>query len=334
MTSSTHAFVSADALLKVAGLSISAAADTPLVEDLSFEVGRGEAVAIVGESGCGKSLTSLAIMGLLPDSLDRHKRGAISFEGRDLTALPLRDMQSIRGNRMAMIFQEPLTALNPVMTVGAQIVEVLRKHRKMGKVEARERATDLLRQVRVPDPEARLDDYPHRLSGGMRQRVTIAMAMACEPSLIIADEPTTALDVTVQAQILDLLREIRERSGQSLVLITHDLGVVRQIAERMIVMYAGVVVEAGSVEDIMSSPRHPYTAGLMAARPRGSFKHDGKLLSDISGAVPAPDARPQGCLFGPRCARAAEDCLTARPPLTATADGRAHRCFYPILEVT
>lgn len=320
-------------LLKVEDLFISAAADVPLIEGLSFEVGAGETLAIVGESGCGKSLTSLAIMGLLPGQLGKHTKGRIEFEGKALTEMPARVLQSIRGNRMAMIFQEPLTALNPVMTVGAQIIEVLRKHRGMSRAEARTKTISLLEQVRIPDPETRLDEYPHRLSGGMRQRVTIAMAMACEPSLIIADEPTTALDVTVQAQILDLLREIREQSGQSLVMITHDLGVVRRVAERMVVMYAGVVVESGPVADIMHSPRHPYTAGLIAARPSGSFKTDGKPLNDIPGAVPAPTARPKGCLFSPRCTFATDVCRETRPALTETDDGRAYRCFHPITKV-
>jgi oligopeptide/dipeptide ABC transporter ATP-binding protein len=321
------------ALLQVSNLFISADPDTPLIEGLSFEVGAGETLAIVGESGCGKSLTSLAIMGLLPDQLGKHTNGRIEFEGKALTEMRPRELQSIRGNRMAMIFQEPLTALNPVMTVGAQIIEVLRKHRGLSKSDARKKAIDLLAQVRIPDPDSRIDEYPHRLSGGMRQRVTIAMAMACEPSLIIADEPTTALDVTVQAQILDLLKEIRERSGQSLVMITHDLGVVRRIAERMIVMYAGVVVEAGNVADIMEAPRHPYTAGLIAARPHGSFKTDGMPLNDIPGAVPAPQARPKGCLFSPRCDFATDECRESRPQLTETDGDRAYRCFHPISKV-
>ena len=337
MTSSTLACgvadMAAQPLLSVSDLSVSAASDVPLIEGLSFEVGAGEALAIVGESGCGKSLTSLAVMGLLPYPLDGLTRGTIEFEGRSLRDLSPKELQAIRGNRMAMIFQEPLTALNPVMTVGTQIGEVLRKHLGMSKAQARQKTISLLAQVRIPDPESRLDEYPHRLSGGMRQRVTIAMAMACEPSLIIADEPTTALDVTVQAQILDLLRDIRETSGQSLIMITHDLGVVRRVAERMIVMYAGTVVEAGSVAEIMRAPRHPYTAGLMAARPKGSFKTDHKRLNDIPGAVPAPQARPKGCLFSPRCTFATDQCREERPPLTVMDDGRSHRCFHPIAKV-
>lgn len=338
MTPSTPASARPDAaapaagapLLAVKGLSVAADADTPLVEDLAFSVANGEALAIVGESGCGKSLTSLAIMGLLSPKLKKHSSGRILFEGHDLSVLPEKTLQTIRGNRMAMIFQEPLTALNPVMTVGAQVMEVLRKHRGLSKSQARARTVELFAQVSIPDPESRIDDYPHRLSGGMRQRVTIAMAIACEPSLIIADEPTTALDVTVQAQILDLLAEIRARSGQSLIMITHDLGVVRRVAERMIVMYAGVVVEAGPVAALMAAPRHPYTAGLIAARPHGSFKTDHQKLSDIPGAVPAPHARPAGCLFSPRCARADDQCRNARPPLTTHPDGRASRCFHPL----
>src|SRR5690606_25266722 len=255
MTSSTHVCAPADAahppLLEVDDLHVFVDGSTPLVEGLSFTVSAGETVAVVGESGCGKSLTSLAIMSLLPPNLDRQRRGSIKLAGRELTTLRPREMDKVRGDRMAMIVQEPLTALNPVMTVGAQITEVLFEHRGMAKKEARARAVELLRLVGIPDPESRINDYPHRLSGGMRQRVTIAMAMACEPELIIADEPTTALDVTVQAQILDLLAELQEKSGLGLMLITHDLGVVRQVADRMIIMYAGSVVESGPVEDVL-----------------------------------------------------------------------------------
>lgn len=333
MTSSTHASVLAEGrqpLLQVEDLHISVNPETPLIEGLSFAVNSGETVAVVGESGCGKSLASLAIMALLPDSLTASMRGSIRFAGQELTRLRPREMNRLRGNRMAIIFQEPLTALNPVMTISAQITEVLHAHRGMNKVEARARAVELLRMVGLPDPEARLTDYPHRLSGGMQQRVTIAMAMACEPDLIIADEPTTALDVTVQAQILDLLADLQKRTGLGLMLISHDLGVVRQVADRMIIMYAGSVVEAGPVETVLSAPRHPYTAGLVSARPHGSFQVDGRRLSDIPGVVPAPDARPSGCLFEPRCSRAKPDCRLARPALIDEAGGRSFRCLHPI----
>ncbi|MDR5652567.1 ABC transporter ATP-binding protein [Ruixingdingia sedimenti] len=317
------------ALLGVQNLSIAAGPKAPLVEDVSFAIGKGEALAVVGESGCGKSLTSLAIMGLLPSNLKRMTAGRILFQGEDLMTKPQRALQAIRGNRIGMIFQDPLTALNPVMTIGAQIAEVLQAHRPMDRAAARARAVELLDMVRIPHAAERLDDYPHQLSGGMRQRVVIAMAMACGPELIIADEPTTALDVTIQAQILDLLVELRARSDLSLMLITHDLGVVTRVAERMIVMYAGTVVESGTVAQIMQAPRHPYTAGLMAARPHGSFRLTGERLTDIPGTVPAPTKRPPGCLFEPRCPRAGDLCRTTRPDLTAEG-GRAYRCHFPI----
>lgn len=333
MTSSIHVSVLAEEappLLEVEDLHVRADSETPLIEGLSFTVNRGETVAVVGESGCGKSLTSLAIMALLPDSLKSSMRGSIRFAGQELTQLIPREMNQLRGNRMAIIFQEPLTALNPVMTISAQITEVLYAHRGMNKIDARARAVELLRMVGLPDPEAQLAEYPHRLSGGMRQRVTIAMAMACEPDLIIADEPTTALDVTVQAQILDLLGDLQERMGLGLMLITHDLGVVRQVADRMIIMYAGSMVEAGPVDAVLNAPRHPYTAGLVSARPHGSFQVDRQRLSDIPGVVPAPNARPSGCLFEPRCSRSRPECRQARPPLTEEGGGRSFRCLYPI----
>ncbi len=330
MTFSTPASARAEPLLAVEALSVGAGPGMPLIEDLSFSVNPGETLAIVGESGCGKSLTSLAVMGLLPPELRRHQKGAIRFRGRNLPDLPPRQLRALRGNEIAMIFQEPLTALNPVMTVGAQIMEVLTAHSRLDRDAARRRVVDLLDKVRLPDPEARVREYPHRLSGGMRQRVTIAMAIACEPALIIADEPTTALDVTVQAQILDLLSDLHARSGNSLILITHDLGVVDQIADRMVVMYAGSLVEAGPVAEVLRSPRHPYTAGLLAARPRGSFVHGGQPLQEIPGRVPAPDQRPPGCLFAPRCPRATRTCTATRPPVEDFADGRSLRCFHPL----
>jgi oligopeptide/dipeptide ABC transporter ATP-binding protein len=333
MMSSTRAYAVAEAadapLLSVEGLEIRDPRGAPLVEGVSFHVGRGEALAIVGESGCGKSLTSLAIMGLLPPRLAETRQGAIVFEGQDLTQIPAKALRRLRGNRLSMVFQEPLTALNPLLTIGAQIVEVLRTHRSMSFSDAQARAIELLKQVRLPDVERRFHDYPHRLSGGQRQRVTIAMAIACNPALIIADEPTTALDVTVQAQILDLLAEIRAETGQSLMLITHDLGVVGQVADRMVVIYAGTVVESGPVTEVLTSPRHPYTAGLLSARPKSSYAATGEEVTDIPGAVPAPHARPKACLFSPRCSRVQARCHESRPALTV--DGvRAHACFYPL----
>lgn len=330
MTSSTRAFANADngPLLAVRDLTIRASKTTTLVENLSFTVNRGETVAIVGESGCGKSLTSLAVIQLLPANLAKGTTGEILFDGTDLAALPAGRKAALRGDRLSMIFQEPLTALNPVMTIGSQICEILRDHRGMGKAAARIRASELLSLVGIPDVANRIDDYPHQLSGGMRQRVVIAMAIACEPDLIIADEPTTALDVTVQAQILRLLAELQDRTGMAMIMITHDLGVVRQIADRMVVMYAGAMVEEGPVEAVLSAPRHPYTAGLIAARPSGSLRVTGKRLTDIPGMVPAADDRPKGCLFAPRCPKVAEACHGARPTVTRLGV-RAHACFFP-----
>jgi oligopeptide/dipeptide ABC transporter ATP-binding protein len=333
MTSSIPASVTAEpaaaALLSIENLEIRDTQGSPLVEGISFHINRGEALAIVGESGCGKSLTSLAIMGLLPPRLAESRRGAIRFEGEDLTRIPAKALRRLRGNRLSMVFQEPLTALNPLLTIGAQITEVLRTHRNMSARDARTRAIELLTQVRLPDPDRRFHDYPHRLSGGQRQRVTIAMAIACNPALIIADEPTTALDVTVQAQILELLAEIRAETGQSLMLITHDLGVVGQVADRMVVIYAGTVVESGPVAEVLTDPRHPYTAGLLAARPNSSYAETGEEVVDIPGAVPAPNARPSACLFSPRCPRAQAQCRETRPALVAHGS-RAHACFYPL----
>ena len=336
MMSSTPASATAEViaakgepLLDVNGLEIRDAQGSPLVEGISFAIARGEALAIVGESGCGKSLTSLSIMGLLPPTLAKSRRGAIMFNGSDLTKISDKALRKLRGNRLSMVFQEPLTALNPLLTIGAQIVEVLRAHTDLSKRQARLRAIELLTQVRLPDPERRFDDYPHRLSGGQRQRVTIAMAIACNPDLIIADEPTTALDVTVQAQILQLLADIRAETGQSLMLITHDLGVVGQVADRMVVIYAGTVVESGPVATVLKAPQHPYTAGLLQARPHGNFAATGEQVTDIPGAVPPPNARPAGCLFAPRCPNVQSRCRESRPPLVA-ANGRAHACFFPL----
>ena len=218
------------------------------------------------------------------------------------------------------------------MTIGAQLVEVLRTHLAQSRAEARARAIELLAMVRIPDPEARFNDYPHRMSGGMRQRVVIAMALACNPRLLIADEPTTALDVTVQAQILRLIKQLQIKANLGLLLITHDLGVVRQAADRIVVMYAGAVVETGTVAEVLDSPRHPYTLGLIAARPSGSFSLDGQRLAEIPGSVPAPDARPVGCVFAPRCSAAQADCRAARPPLVSDAQGHAVRCFHPVTQ--
>lgn len=268
------------------------------VEDVSFDVDAGEILAIVGESGSGKSVTSLSVMGLLSEP-GHVAGGTMEFEGKDLTKLSERQYRDMRGNDMAMIFQEPMTSLNPVYRVGKQIVEAIRTHEKVSKAEARERAIDLLRKVGIPSPEARINDYPHQMSGGMRQRVMIAMALACNPKIIIADEPTTALDVTIQAQILDLLRSLKDRINSSIMLITHDLGVIAEMADYVVVMYAGRVVEKGTVEEIFAHPSHPYTIGLMASKPVVGKKVD--RLYSIPGKVPNPVDMPNYCYFKDRC---------------------------------
>jgi oligopeptide/dipeptide ABC transporter ATP-binding protein len=316
-------------LLDVRDLSIAYGAGTTLVDNISFAIERGQTVGLVGESGCGKSLSALAVMGLLSDNL-RTVGGSIAFEGVDLTKATQRTLRDLRGNRMGMVFQEPLTALNPVMTVGAQIVEVLRAHRPLSKAQAEQRAVELLEMVSIPDPVSKLKEYPHRLSGGMRQRVVIAMAIACNPALLIADEPTTALDVTIQAQILDLLKSLQREHSLGLLLITHDLGVVRQIADRIVVMYAGTIVEEGEVNAVLGNPQHPYTAGLLAARPHGSYTATGHRLADIRGAVPPPNDRPAGCLFAPRCGQALARCSREVPARHDVSAGHAVRCYNPV----
>ncbi len=298
------------------------------VEGVSFEVGPGRVVGLVGESGCGKSATALAVMGLLPRDIGRVAQGEIRFEGETLTGLPERRLQDLRGRRLAMIFQEPMTALNPVLTAGEQVAEVLRRHQGLGRGAAWDRATALLEQVGIPAPAQRAHDYPHQLSGGMRQRVMIAMAIACEPRLLIADEPTTALDVTVQAQMLDLLRELTERTGLSILLITHDLGVVAQTCDELLVMYAGRIVEAAPVRPLLRGPRHPYTRGLLRSvpHPTGASR---ERLAEIPGAVPPITSRPPGCTFSDRCPRVEDRCREAEPPLEARAEGHRVRCYVP-----
>ena len=294
------------------------------VEDVSFDVDAGEILAIVGESGSGKSVTSLSIMGLLAEP-GRVAAGSMEFEGRDLATLPEKDYRELRGNDMAMIFQEPMTSLNPVYRVGKQIVEAIRTHEKISKKEARERAIDLLRKVGIPSPEKRIDDYPHQMSGGMRQRVMIAMALACNPKLLIADEPTTALDVTIQAQILDLLRRLRDDTGMAVLLITHDLGVVSETADRVVVMYCGQVVEEAEVRALFDHPMHPYTLGLLKSIPRLE-DDDTKRLYMIKGMVPNPLEMPPGCHFSDRCDSCMDICRTQMPKLV-DAGGRKVRCF-------
>jgi peptide/nickel transport system ATP-binding protein len=298
------------------------------VDGVSFHVDRGEVLGIVGESGCGKSVTSLSIMQLVPQPPGEIMEGSsIRFRGEELAGAPEKRLRAIRGNDIAMIFQEPMTSLNPVYTVGDQIGEALRLHRQVKKGQARERAVDMLRLVGIPNPEERVDSYPHHLSGGQRQRVMIAMALSCEPDLLIADEPTTALDVTIQAQILGLLGELRTRLGMAVVLITHDLGVVAEVCDRVLVMYAGQIVEHGTVEQIFRDPRHPYTEGLLQAVPRLGRRQE--RLAVIPGTVPNAADWPVGCRFHDRCPYGWDTCVREAPPLlpTRTSDPRHARCW-------
>jgi peptide/nickel transport system ATP-binding protein len=304
------------------------------VDGVSFSVARGETLAIVGESGCGKSVTSLSILRLIASPPGRTVAGRVVFEGRDLLELPEAEMRKIRGDAISMIFQEPMTSLNPVLTIGDQIAEVLVLHRGLSREDAARRAVEMLRLVRMPEPERRVAQYPHQLSGGMRQRVMIAMALACEPRLLIADEPTTALDVTIQAQILDLMRELKERTGAAIVLITHDLGVVAEMAQRVVVMYAGRKVEEATVTALFARPRHPYTRGLLDSIPKlGASKHNGgkggelRRLSEIAGTVPSLAEPIVGCAFAPRCAYATVRCQNEYPPLEEKAPGHRAACW-------
>ena len=294
------------------------------VNGVSFEVRKGETLGVVGESGCGKSVTAFSIMRLIPTPPGKIVRGAIRFRGKNLLELNKEEMRRLRGNEISMIFQEPMTALNPVYTVGNQIMEAIQLHQKVGKSEARNRAIEMLKQVEISSPEQRIREYPHQLSGGMRQRVMIAMALSCNPSLLIADEPTTALDVTIQAQILDLLKKLQEEMGMAIILITHDLGVVAQVADRVAVMYAGKVVEYGGVKELFHSPRHPYSIGLLESIPRMNERK--KKLSVIPGTVPPPTAFPPGCAFHPRCPFIEERCRSEIPEIEQVDDACAVRC--------
>ncbi|MEQ8396035.1 ABC transporter ATP-binding protein [Thalassobaculum sp.] len=301
------------------------------VDGVSFDVRRGETLCIVGESGCGKSVTALSAMRLLPDGVGRIVGGSIRFEGEELTTLPESEMRRIRGNRMSMIFQEPMTSLNPVVTVGAQIAESLRIHQKLGRDAAWNQAVEMLSVVKIADPRQRAGEYPHQLSGGMRQRVMIAIALACNPKLLIADEPTTALDVTIQAQILNLMLELKERLGTAIVLITHDLGVVAETAQRAIVMYAGRKVEEASVEELFRNPVHPYTRGLMNSIPRRStlgrrITSRGRL-QEIAGIVPSLREEIQGCAFAPRCSFAVDRCSLETPVLQTQGPAHIAACW-------
>ncbi len=308
-------------LLSVRGLTTRFRTDRgPLVavDDVSFDVAPGQTVAIVGESGSGKSVTALSILRLIPNPPGEIVGGQILFEGRDLLKCSEHEMRAIRGNRIAMIFQEPMNSLNPALTVGLQVAEPMRQHRKLSWSAALDGAKALLKKVHIPDAESRLQTYPHQYSGGMRQRAMIAMALACNPRLIVADEPTTALDVTVQAQILDLLKELTRETGAALILITHDLGVVARYADTVVVMYAGRVVEQAKAQALYRSPHHPYTCGLLASVPRLDGPA-GQRLVPIDGAPPDLAALPAGCAFAPRCARAEPACLATRPLLRDVA---------------
>ncbi|MFP4974990.1 ABC transporter ATP-binding protein [Paenibacillus sp. CN-4] len=295
------------------------------VDGVNLRVKKGETLGIVGESGCGKSITSLSIMQLLPKKIGRIAGGSIAFEGKDLLKASGREMRSIRGNRIAMIFQEPMTSLNPVFKIGKQISEAARYHLKIGKKEAWTRAVEMLTKVGIPRPDKIAAQYPHQLSGGMRQRVMIAMAMICNPQLLIADEPTTALDVTIQAQILDLMRELQETEGTSILMITHDLGVVAEMCDRVVIMYAGQVVEETDVATLFNDPKHPYTQGLLASLPQLAGETD--RLPSIPGQVPNPLHMPSGCRFAPRCPHRFEACDQAQPALLETEAGHSCRCF-------
>ena len=295
------------------------------VDDVSFDIKKGEIVGLVGESGCGKSVTSLSIMQLLKDTPGKVTNGEVIFQGRNLLDASKKEMLDIRGDKMSMIFQEPMSSLNPSMRIDKQMIEGIRLHTPLTKAEARKKAADILSQVGIPDPQRVLKNYPHQLSGGMSQRVMIAMAMSCEPDLLIADEPTTALDVTIQAQILELMKKIQQDKGMSILLITHDLGVVAEMCSRVIVMYAGKIVEEAPVEILFANPTHPYTQGLIASVPKlGSGV---KVLPSIPGSVPDLSAMPKGCRFAPRCKYATEKCHQEQPELLSVVEKQKCRCW-------
>ena len=295
------------------------------VDDVSFDIKKGEIVGLVGESGCGKSVTSLSIMQLLKDTPGKITNGEVIFQGHNLLDASKKEMLDIRGDKMSMIFQEPMSSLNPSMRIDKQMIEGIRLHTPLTKAEARKKAADILSQVGIPDPQRVLKNYPHQLSGGMSQRVMIAMAMSCEPDLLIADEPTTALDVTIQAQILELMKKIQQDKGMSILLITHDLGVVTEMCSRVIVMYAGKIVEEAPVEILFANPTHPYTQGLIASVPKlGSGV---KVLPSIPGSVPDLSAMPKGCRFAPRCKYATEKCHQEQPELLSVGEKQKCRCW-------
>ncbi len=322
-------------LLDVRGLRTHFDTDRGLfraVDGISFTVGRGRTVGLVGESGCGKSVTSLSIMGLVPSPPGRVEADAVLFEGRDVLTLSADERRLLRGGKMSMIFQEPMTSLNPVHTIGRQIVEAILAHTQLSPQAAKARAIEMLELVRIPSAAARFDDFPHRLSGGMRQRVMIAMALSCEPALLIADEPTTALDVTIQAQILELLAELQRRLGMAVLIITHDLGVIAEVADEVLVMYAGQIVESAPVADLFADPQHPYTIGLLGSIPRLDVERE--RLATIEGTVPGANRQPVGCRFSPRCPFADRRCRQEPPPLRDIGPGHQVACWKAPVELS
>ena len=322
-----------DPLLEIENLKVIFHGDrgsaTHAVDGLDLTIQRGQTLGLVGESGCGKTATALSVMGLLPKA-SAEVSGRIRFDGAELLSLPDRAMRNLRGDRLAMIFQEPMTSLNPSYSIGEQIAESLVRHRGLSRGEARARTVELLRLVKIPSPEQRVDDYPHRLSAGMRQRTMIALALACDPELLIADEPTTALDVTIQAQILALMRELKASTGIAIILITHDLGVVAEICDHVAVMYAGEIVEYAPVGALFATPQHPYTIGLLGSIPRLDVKAE--ELAAIEGMVPSLAELPAGCRFAPRCPFVWERCRQALPPLAVVGPDHRSRCIRAPLE--
>lgn len=299
------------------------------VDDLDLKVNQGEILGIVGESGCGKSVTALSIMRLVKCPPGKIETGKIVFEGQDLLGIPISEMRRIRGNKISMIFQEPMTSLNPVFRVGDQISESFQRHQGFSRREALDQSIEMLRMVGIPSPEKRARDYPHQLSGGMRQRVMIAMAISCRPKLMIADEPTTALDVTIQAQILDLMQKLKEDTGTSIILITHNLGVIAEMAQKVAVMYAGRIVEQADVRELFRHPMHPYTIGLLNSVPRPDLlERKGRPLETIAGVVPSLMHLPKGCKFSDRCTRASNPCQNEEPPFVEVAPRHRCRCFF------
>lgn len=297
----------------------------PAVDGISFDLEKGGTIGIVGESGCGKSVTSLSVMGLIPSPPGKIVGGEILFEGKDLTKMNEAEMRNIRGNDISMIFQEPMTSLNPVFTIGDQIMEAIILHQGLDKRQAREKAIEMLNLVGIPSPDKRVDEYPHQLSGGMRQRVMIAMALSCNPKLLIADEPTTALDVTIQAQILDLMRKLQKEFGTAIMMITHDLGVIAELVDKVAVMYTGKIVEYGDTKTIFANPQHPYTIGLLGSIPKLTGTE--KRLQTIPGSVPTPGNFPVGCGFHPRCPYAKDICRMKKPPIVEAPTGQKVACW-------